>query len=173
MKTSFFASKGDPNSIQLLSRLKDIFKDKKSPLNTSYFDTTVDEMRDNLSSVYDTMKNAINKSDVIIVENTMFSTGIGLIIGKVIENNKPILILYHKHAKSKTGHSVLVEAHIKSGKHNKIFFREYDEINLEEIISEFLKEATIKSIKAITKIKNSSNSRTIESRSTIFKSLFY
>src|SRR5690606_40432470 len=62
--------------------------------DTSYLRLQVKDMERDLNKTYETVKRALHKNDIIIVENTQFSTGIGLIIGRVMELRKPLLVLF-------------------------------------------------------------------------------
>lgn len=107
-------------------------------VDKSYFDTSVEEDNKRLVSIYEKIKRILHQSDVIVIENTQYSVGIGLIIGKAIEMKKPTLVLFDR-SESKIP-SLVVRAY--SAGDNRLIFREYEKfVDLEPIILEFISKS--------------------------------
>lgn len=139
MKAAIFATRRNEEVSDSVIEIKKNLQKYNLNVDMSYFDTTVEHMATDLTHTYNAIKNILLRCDVVIVENSFPSTGMGLIIGRVMELKKPMLVLVNKEDQDKRGPSIVVKAH--GLKMNKVLYREYTNQDLEKVIAEFIQEA--------------------------------
>ncbi|MCA9375128.1 hypothetical protein KC622_02245 [Candidatus Dojkabacteria bacterium] len=138
MKAAIFGSLRYPELKGRVKMIEDSLVKLNVSADTSYLDLQIKEMTTDLNKTYEVVKRALHKNDIIIVENTKFSTGIGLIIGRVMELRKPLLVLFDKNHATNRGYSILVKAH--GTKLNKVVYSEYTEKTLDQTIEDFVQK---------------------------------
>jgi hypothetical protein len=139
MKAAIFISNLSDNAPEFVEKSSATLKKLGVQADTSYIET-VRQSGDNfdLMSIYTSIRKILHKNDIIIIENTQHSTGMGMILGRVVELNKPVLILQEKDH-SIGNRAILPRAHSAGSK--KVKFSEYSDGSLEQVLSEFTNES--------------------------------
>jgi hypothetical protein len=107
-------------------------------MDDSYFTTNNVDKRKNPVKTYSEVNSIMERSDILIIENTMYSNGIGFMVGKAAEMRKPTLVLYNKNRKEDVVPSLVMEAYQAQ---NKLDYKEYTLDTIEQIISDFINKA--------------------------------
>ncbi len=139
MRIAIFATRREPSIVPKIKLIEKTLKKMRCDVDTSYFDGTLDQMRNDLEYTYNKVKRIIQKADLVIIDVTNYSTGMGLIIGRVIGFKKPLLVLFDKASQPDKERPILARAHEK--KSTKVFFREYTEESLKSILETFIEES--------------------------------
>lgn len=112
---------------------------KHVAVDDSYFDTTREDDIQNPKSLFNRVEKILYHNDVVIIEATRRSEGIGLIIGLALAIRKPTLILYNKDERQGEVSSIAL-ASARTTKRS--FVHEYTEADLGKTIDTFLEEAS-------------------------------
>ncbi len=136
MRVAFFGNRTDKDLLRVLKHIKKIIEKNETEFDDTYFKDNNIKSKNELDHIYKKVKNIIQKADIVIVEATKCSTTIGLIIGKVIEYKKPLLILFNIEKSSRSKVPLLLKAH--GNKKNKVFFEEYKKDKLSTLIKQFI-----------------------------------
>lgn len=139
MKASIIGSRRDISITQKVENICGSMKKYNIQYDLSYFEADLDLIRKDLAYTYNLVKKILQKCDVVVVESSSFNTGISLIIGRVIELKKPLLILVDKDTPRSINHPTILKAHSEGN--NKIYYKEYTPETLDQIISEFAQKS--------------------------------
>lgn len=134
MKIALFGVKYNDNLNTFRKHMKRSLKKYNHKLDESYFKISINAERKDPHGTLKRIENIINSNDVMVVEATDHSAGIGLITGLAISKKMPVLIAYDLNRKSNTS-AILASA--SKGKRN-VFLVEYDENNLKNAIIDFI-----------------------------------
>lgn len=137
MRVAVLGVKDDNSLDKFRKEVRSIFRKLKIKPDESYFDTPSEEDRLQGKGVFKKLEKLIFYNDVIIVESTAHSTGIGLIIGAALAQNRPILVLHRKNAKNRVSANVLSA----SKDSPRVFLAKYTSDDLPSHIYEFLGKA--------------------------------
>lgn len=138
MRIALFGTRKEPSVLEKMEQVGKILKASGVDVDSSYFEGSLDQMKEDLEFTYNKVKKIIQRADTVVVDLTNYSTGMGLIIGRVIGYKKPMLILFDKEAEGKE-RPILARAH--GTKKNKVFYREYTSKTLDTILDEFVNES--------------------------------
>ena len=133
MKVALFGAKyaGDADNYRTVIRQH--LKKKKIIINEDYFKTTVEEDKQSLTELYNKINKILLTSDIILVESTQYSSGIGFIIGKASEMKKPALVLYREDSEIEP--SIVVESFTSN---KKLQSRVYNSETITQLLDEYI-----------------------------------
>lgn len=143
MRVAIFGKKFKNDLSNFVSTTTKVLIDKgikDSKIDTSYFETKIDEDSKNVQSVYKKIEKIILRSDAVIIEATSRSDGIGFITGFSLARNKSTLILYDSNKRKEVdSFSSIIQG---SSKLKRSFVSKYDnEISLKNEIENFVVNA--------------------------------
>lgn len=137
MKVAIIGSKYSKDSQEIFKKIIAILKNEDISIDTSYIDTKLEEDYSDLEAGHRRNKNMLKNSDILIAEATSDSHGIGFLIAEALSLKKPVLCLSYENRKGRPS-SVLSS----SAKEARLLqFKIYNDSNLKDIITSFLKEA--------------------------------
>ncbi|MBN1915653.1 hypothetical protein JW796_01490 [Candidatus Dojkabacteria bacterium] len=133
MKIAIIGPKVTNKWDKIYKQLKDILSQSGNVVDFSYFDTSTVDDAENLEGSYKKNQRLIKNADVIVAETTDFSSGIGYLIAKALNDKKPVLALYNKALGDKPSNI------IKASSLSKLLtFNEYTEEGLSQSVKKFL-----------------------------------
>lgn len=133
MKVAIIGPKVTNKWDKIYKQLKDILSQNGNVVDFSYFDTTTADDAGNLEGSYKKNQRLIKNADVVVAETTDFSSGIGYLIAKALNDKKPVLALYNKTLGDKPSNI------IKASSVSKLLtFEEYNEEGLSQSVKKFL-----------------------------------
>jgi nucleoside 2-deoxyribosyltransferase len=134
MKIFFIGSKKESELYQQsLDVLKAIEKFDHT-VDKSQMQTSYEQEIAHMEEAYKNNYNAIKKCDVVVVEASGFSSGIGFLVATALNEKKPVLALHNKNTNASTSVT------LKSVKNKHFKFAEYTENDLEQILKSFFQE---------------------------------
>lgn len=141
MKAGLFITNLNPEADAFVNSVTTILAKTGTKVDGSYlneYKSSKERQSPDLLDIYNTIKGILHKSEIIIVENTQHSTGMGMILGRAIEINKPVLIL-KKQGPDKENRAILPMAHSAGLK--KVSYKQYTAETLERVLLDFMKES--------------------------------
>lgn len=138
MKAAIFGYKSQDEKANEINNIIKVLEKYNVRVDSDYFKTDVKTDRNDPEGVYKRITQSLHKADVIIFEATVYSLGIGMILGRAVEMKKPILILHNTDSEYKV--SMLALSH--SEREKRIILKQYNHSSLESQVSDFISEAS-------------------------------
>lgn len=145
MKLAVFGKKFENDLSEFCRILLDNFKDSPHKFDTAYFDTTVEQDDSDLQSLFKRIETILFDNDVVVIEASKHSTGIGAIMGLCFVYKKPLLLLYNEEEHEQM--STIISA-TATTKRSLTVMKYYSKESLGRVVEDFIKEA-----KSATKTK--------------------
>lgn len=140
MKVAIFGKKFQNNLVDFRTIVKKSLKENGAhSLDESYFKTSVDDDQNNPDKIFARIEKILFNTDVVIIEATERSDGIGIITGLTISLRKPLLLLYNE--KKRKGVDTFSAVAKGSDITKRSTVRGYNKETIGQIISDFITES--------------------------------
>jgi hypothetical protein len=94
----------------------------------------IKKAEEDLILLYQNIEKSLKKADIVIAEISKSSSGIGFLVAQALNFRKPVLVLYAK------GSSIPAPVPLKGQKSKLLYFKEYEQKELHNIIDNFLRD---------------------------------
>jgi len=141
MKVHFITSRGSlENDVETLRSITGFIKKSGHTLASDWIDIALDRLRSDSSSanwkeIYKTNLENVAEMDVLIAEASYENFGVGYQVAAAVQQKKPILLLRHENADK--------SAFVTGVDDGWVQYQEYNEKNLDSILSKFLQDNDI------------------------------
>jgi len=138
MKICFIGGKREGKYLEQSRFVLSIIEKTGHPIDKTQMDKSYDYEMQHIEDAFKSNYNAIKKSDVVIVEASELSNGIGFLIATALNEKKPVLALNNKEI------NTLPQLTLQSAKNKLFTYKDYTKATIDKILTGFFSE--VKSI---------------------------
>lgn len=135
MKVALIVSRKDATGVKRAKEITQILKDLGHQVDDSMLKRTLKEENQAIEDTFKKHMRSIKNADVILVESTQYSAGLGFLVATALNERKQVLCLQYNDPKYK-GSVTLRGANSKL-----LTYLKYSEEDLKKIITNYLDEA--------------------------------